>query len=96
MKTTGGSGGRTVYGDKKLIYSIAKLLYDSHNYTRSEEKVLSASADRSIVVCVANKGVISLSEHSQVQNGRKVNQPSSKPVSNMSDIELNDLRVNQI
>lgn len=57
--------------------------------------------DRSIVVCIANKGVTSLGVSNTVQDDRKVNKFSNKPESSnpkstVSDIELSDLSVKQI
>ncbi|APR98460.1 hypothetical protein [Wolbachia endosymbiont of Folsomia candida] len=95
MKMTGGD--KIGYKDSTLIGSIAKLLFDSHNYIVRQEKVMSVSPDRSILVCVANKGIISIGAYSREQDDRKSKKSgSSNPKSTVSDIELSDLSVKRI
>jgi hypothetical protein len=82
--------------DHTLVNSIAEVLYNSHNYTISEEKEIFPSADRSIVVCIANEGVISLGGYNKVHSNKKATKSSSKPGSSMSGITSSNFCVGRI
>lgn len=83
MKATGGE--RLPYHDMKLIYSTAKALYDSYRYFESEEKEMSVEPDRSLIVCIANKGIMSLGYKTEKENNTsRIKESASKPGSSMS------------
>ncbi|MDD9331663.1 MAG: hypothetical protein PV340_03385 [Wolbachia sp.] len=86
-------------GDMRLINSISKVLHNSHNYLRSEEReILPDADDRSTIVCVANKGIVSFrgcntqNDDKQSKKKKSLNQPWD----NMSCVSLSNLYVRQI
>lgn len=85
------------YGDMKLIYSIAKALHDSHNYTRSEEKEIFTKSDGAMVICIANKGIVSLGgRNHRIEDNKKNRVSLNEPGSSMSNVTASSFYVKHI